>query len=126
MRLSPSRLASNLSIGIVLSMALVQAGAAMEVDGIDRDLHLRVTRVGAQRIDADGEHLVGDVEGFALSVSEQAAADQGLALVVAAPTARVTAPAPPSEFVTLLLSRPAAPAAGRSTAPSRGRAPPTV
>ena len=56
MRPSPSRFASHLSVGVILPMALVLAGAAMEVDGIDRDLHVRVTRVGAQRLDADGGH----------------------------------------------------------------------
>jgi hypothetical protein len=125
MRLSLSRFASHLSLGVILSMALVQAGAAIEVDGIDRDLHVRVTRVGAQRLDADSGHVVGDVEGAALSVAEQAAADQGLALA-APPPAPVAAPAAPLTFVLLPELSPATPATCRRTARPRDRAPPTI
>ncbi len=123
MRLSPSRLASNLSIGIVLSMALVQAGAAMEVDGLNRDLHVRVTRVGAHRLDADGGHIAGDVEGAALTVAEQAASDQSLATLSVAAFAP---PAPPTEFVWLSPLHPTAPASRSTAAPNRGRAPPSA
>lgn len=124
MRLSPSRLASSLTLGIVVSMALVQAGAAMEVDGIDRDLHVRVTpRVGAQRLDADGGHAVGDVEGAALSIAEQATADQSLATL---PEAAHAPPAPPTDFLWLPSLVPVAPATTASTAPTRGRAPPAA
>jgi hypothetical protein len=121
MRLSLSRFASHLSLGVILSMALVQAGAAIEVDGIDRDLHVRVTRVGAQRLDTDGGLVAGDVEGAALSVAEQAAADQGLALAA-------TPPAAPAAPVSVVLLPELAPdlfvASLRTTGP-RDRAPPT-
>ena len=123
MRLSPSRFASHLSLGVILPMALVLAGAAMEVDGLDRDLHVRVTRGGSQRLDADGGHVAGDVEGAALTVAEQAAADQSLAgLSVAA----FAPPAPPTEFLCLPELTPVAPATAATTAPTRGRAPPTT
>ncbi len=123
MRPSPSRFASHLSVGVILPMALVLAGAAMEVDGIDRDLHVRVTRVGAQRLDADGGHIAGDVEGAALTVAEQATADQSLATRA---TAAIAPPAPPTDFLWLPELFPVAPATTRSTAPARGRAPPTA
>jgi hypothetical protein len=121
MRLLPSRFASHLSLGIILPMALVLAGAAMEVDGIDRDLHARVTRGGVQRLDADGGHIAGDVEGAALTVAEQAAADQSLATLS---MAAFGPPAPPTDFVWLPDFAPVAPATTPSTAPTRGRAPP--
>jgi hypothetical protein len=125
MRLSLSRFASHLTLGVILSMALVQAGAAIDVDGIDRDLHVRVTRVGAQRLDADSGHVAGDVEGAALSVAEQAAADQGLAMVAVAapPLARLT---PPTTFVWLAEPVPGAPLSHRPAARPRDRAPPAV
>ena len=124
MRLSPFRLASSLTLGVILAMALVQAGAAMEVDGIDRDLHVRVTpRMGAQRLDADGGHVVGDVEGAALSIAEQATADQSLATL---PEAALAPPAPPTDFLWLSPLVPVAPATTASTAPTRGRAPPVA
>lgn len=122
MRLSPSRYASHLSLGVILPMALVLAGAAMEVDGIDRDLHLRVTRGGAQRLDADSGHVAGDVEGAALTVAEQAAADQSLAT---RSTAAVVPP-PPTDFLWLPELAPVAPATTPSTALTRGRAPPSA
>ena len=125
MRLSLSRFASHLSLGVILSMALVQAGAAIDIDGIDRDLHVRVTRVGAQRLDTDGGHVAGDVEGAALSVAEQAAADQGLALAGALP-APVAAPAAPVTFVLLPELSPALPVSCRLTARPRDRAPPAI
>ena len=121
MRLLPSRFASHVSLGVILPMALVLAGAAMEVDGIDRDLHLRVTRGGVQRLDADGGHVAGDVEGAALTVAEQAAADQSLATLS---MAAFEPPAPPTDYLWLPDSRPVAPATTPSTAPTRGRAPP--
>jgi hypothetical protein len=124
MRLSPSRFASHLSLGVILSMALVQAGAAIDVDGIDRDLHVRVTRVGAQRLDADCGHVAGDVEGAALSVAEQAAADQGLMLV--APPGPVAAVAAPVAFVLLPELAPATPVTRRLTTRPRDRAPPAL
>lgn len=125
MRLSLSRFASHLTLGVILSMALVQAGAAIDVDGIDRDLHVRVTRVGAQRLDADSGHVAGDVEGAALSVAEQAAADQGLAMA-AVPAGSVARLTPPSTFVWLAEPVPAAPVATRPAARPRDRAPPAV
>jgi hypothetical protein len=125
MRLSLSRFASHLSLGVILSMALVQAGAAIDVDGIDRDLHVRVTRLGAQRLDTDGGHVAGDVEGAALSVAEQAAADQGLALAVPPPASAV-APAAPVTFVLLPHLSPATPLSSRLTARPRDRAPPAI
>jgi hypothetical protein len=125
MRLSPSRFASHLSLGVILSMALVQAGAAIEVDGIDRDLHVRVTRVGAQRLDTDAGHVAGDVEGAALSVAEQAAADQGLVLA-ALPPAPVAAPAAPVTFLLLPELSPAPPVTCRLTVRPRDRAPPAI
>jgi hypothetical protein len=123
MRLSLSRFASHLTLGVILSMALVQAGAAIDVDGIDRDLHVRVTRVGAQRLDADSGHVAGDVEGAALSVAEQAAADQGLAMAAVPAPARLT---PPATFVWLAESVPGAPLSHRPVAEPRDRAPPAV
>lgn len=125
MRLSLSRFASHLTLGVILSMALVQAGAAIDVDGVDRDLHVRVTRVGAQRLDADHGHVAGDVEGAALSVAEQAAADQGLAMaaVPAGPIARLTAP---TTFVWLAEPVPATPFSTRPAARPRDRAPPAI
>jgi hypothetical protein len=123
MRLSPSRPASSLTLAVIVSMALVQAGAATEVDGIDRDLHVRVTpRVGAQRLDADGGHAVGDVEGAALTIVEQATPDQGLATL---PDAALAPPAP-TEFLWLSQLVPVAPATAAATAPTRGRAPPAA
>jgi hypothetical protein len=124
MRLSPSRFASHLSLGVILSMALLQAGAAIDIDGVDRDLHVRVTRVGAQRLDTDNGHVAGDVEGAALSVAEQAAADQGLAL--AAPPMPVAAPAAPVTFVLLPELSPALPVTVRPVARPRDRAPPAI
>jgi len=125
MRLSPTRLASDLLIGVIVSMALVQAGAAMEIDGIDRDLHARVTRIGTHRLDTDGGHLAGDVEGAALSVAEQASADQGLGL--AAPPGPVAAtPAPPGSWVLLLAPAPPALRSRLDAAVRRGRSPPSA
>jgi hypothetical protein len=124
MRLSLSRFASHLTLGVILSMALVQAGAAIDVDGIDRDLHVRVTRVGAQRLDADHGHVAGDVEGAALSVAEQAAADQGLAM--AALPARFARLTPPTSFVWLAEPVPGAPRSYRPAARPRDRAPPAI
>ena len=123
MRLFSSRFASHLSLGVILPMALVLAGATVEVDGIDRDLHARVTRSGAQRLDADGGHVAGDVEGAALTVAEQAAADQSLATLS---VAALVPPAPPTDFLWLPELLPVAPATTRSTAPTRGRAPPSA
>jgi hypothetical protein len=125
MRLSLSRFASHLTLGVILSMALVQAGAAIDVDGIDRDLHVRVTRVGAQRLDADSGHVAGDVEGAALSVAEQAAADQGLAMA-AVPGPSLSRLAPPTAFVWLTEPVPGAPLSHRPAAAPRDRAPPAV
>jgi len=125
MRLSPTSLASDLLIGVIVSMALAQAGAAMEIDGLDRDLHARVTRVGAHRLDADGGHLAGDVEGVALSVAEQASADQGLGL--AAPPGSIAAtPAPPGQWVLLLTPAPPAFRSRLDAAIRRGRSPPSA
>jgi hypothetical protein len=123
MRPTPSRLASNLTLGVLVSMALVQAGAAMEVDGRDRDLHLRVTRAGVHRPDTDGGHVVGDVEGAALTVAEQATADQGLAT---RPEAAYAPPAAPTDFLWLSPLAAVAPATAAATAPARGRAPPAA
>ncbi len=125
MRLSLSRFASHLSLGVILAMALVQAGAAIDVDGIDRDLHVRVTRVGAQRPDTESGHVAGDVEGAALSVAEQAVADQGLAMA-AVPAQWLARLTPPTTFVWLAEFGPAAPVSHRPAARPRDRAPPAV
>lgn len=125
MRLSPTRLASDLLIGVIVSMALAQAGAAMEISGTDRTLHARITRVGAHRLDVDGGHVAGDVEGAALSVVEQAAPDQGQG-PMAPPGTVVAAPAPPGTFVVLAAVALPAPPSRLDAARPRGRAPPSA
>lgn len=125
MRLSLSRFASALTLGVNLSMALVLTGVAIDIDGVDCGLHVRVTRIGAQRPDTDGSHVAGDLEGAALSVAEQAAADQGLTMA-GLPAQRLARLAPPTAFQWLAEPTPAAPVACRCTVGRRDRAPPAV
>ncbi|MGD9902974.1 MAG: hypothetical protein AB7U83_05860 [Vicinamibacterales bacterium] len=125
MRLSPTRLASDLLIGIIVSMALAQAGAAMEIDGLGRDLHARVTRVGTHRLDADGSHPAADVEDATHGVVAPLAVH--LYSGPAAPPGGAAAGlAPPGAFDLLPVLAPPAPRSRLDAASHRGRAPPSA
>lgn len=130
MRLSPLRLASRLSLGLILSIAFAQAAMALVDERNDRSLVARMTRggvlrAGAQRLDADGTHVAAEADGTVLSVGEQSADGQAyLVDDVAAPPAAIVAPPPPSTSVLLALPGLTAPAIAWRTAATRGRAPP--
>jgi hypothetical protein len=123
MRPSPSRFASQLTLGIVVSMALVQAGAAIEVGGIGRDFVARMTRTGgAQRTEHDG-HPALDHDGSPLIATGSTGDEQSLATL---PQAAFAPPAPPTDFVWLAAIAPATPTTRLAAPPARGRAPPAV
>lgn len=115
---------------LILALPLVALlGAAMavaawpdgEVTGRDRELVARLTRGGAQRLEADGGHWTADAIDLADTGPATAATDPLPDAVLTAAVAGASAPS-----VVAMLDRPATrrPAGRRVASPRRDRAPP--
>jgi hypothetical protein len=124
MRPASSRLFALVASTLVAAVALAQAATG----GFDRDLVARRTRVGMQRLDADGGHgLVETAEGPSIAAAIPTTSDTAppQSSPIASLPVRVTW-LPAAGFVQLPLFQPSTIAPASVPRMARGRAPPSA